>query len=191
MILIFKNLYPDKPEYNKGYTIRSDFFEQRVKVFIKSEPNLNNGFYESESGLYEVPWTYIGFRNINNLNDIFSEDIDIIKAYLEIFEKGFNKEIVFGFLPPEYFRDKLNIPYSEKTKSDMFAVSKKNLDDLELQTSIKPSDLRYRKRDLILPEIIKNYKVYKIPGKYTYLGEDDYNNNNNYYDYIKTETIPS
>ena len=77
-----------------------------------------------------------------------------------------------------YFRDKLNIPLGERTKSDLFVVSRNILNDLELQKNIKPTELRYKKRDLVLPEIIENYLVYKVPGKYTYLGEDDYNSNN-------------
>ena len=179
MILKFKNISPSKQEYNENYTIRYNFPEQRVKVYIKSSPGIKNGFLEVEPGLYEIPWSYIGLRNVKSLDDIFPEDVDIINSYVKIFNDGYsdNKK-VFGFLPPLYFRDKPNIPPGERTKSDLFIVSKDILSGLELQENIKPLDLRYKKRDLVLPEIIENYTVYKVPGKYTYLGEDDYNSNN-------------
>lgn len=116
MILKFKNLNSLKPEYSENYTIRYDFPEQRVKVYIESSPGLKSGFLEIEPGLYEIPWSYVGLRdNVKNLNDIFPEDVDIINSYIKIFNDGYkdSKEI-FGFLPPPYFRDKLNIPLGEK-----------------------------------------------------------------------------
>lgn len=180
MILKFKNInHPSRQEYSENYTIRYNFPEQRVKVYIESSPNLKNGFLEVDSGLYEIPWSYIGLRdNVMSLDDIFPEDAEIINSYVKIFKDGYNDKEVFGFLPPLYFRDKLNIPLGERTKSDLFVVSRNILNDLELQKNIKPTELRYKKRDLVLPEIIENYLVYKVPGKYTYLGEDDYNSNN-------------
>ena len=187
MILRFKSLYSSQPEYNDKYTIKSDSFEQKIKVYIESEPKLECGFYEYEAGLYEIPWTYIGLQDvITCLDDIFPEDVNIINSYIKVFEEGYQDKDVFGFLLPEYFRDKSNIP--QRVMSDLFLVSPRRVEDLELQTTIKPSNLRYRKQDLVLPEVIKNYKVYKVPGKYLYLGEDDYNNDN-YYDYITTEKL--
>lgn len=166
--LKFENLYKQRG---------NDFFEQRVKVYIESDIK-SQLFNETSPGLFEIPSSYVGLSdNVSRLDQVFSEDVKIISSYVNIFNSGISSLVykVIGYLPPEKFKDSIYIPYSKKLMSSVFLISPDIEENLELITYINPSDLKYKKRDLVLPKVIQEYNVYKLPGKYMYTGVDDFN----------------
>lgn len=169
---------------NKTFTIiDGGFGTVYFEIYIKDTPNLNNGFFEIESGLYRVPDVYKTDLFLNDykipennctwfysFDHVMLSEKEILEKYLMIYEKGWEEpERILGFMPRKDYKGAMNIQ-PDGPLSDVYILSKTELKEID-RVSINPLDLDYRRSDYILPGKLNLYPhIYKLPEQYRYLG---------------------